>query len=583
MKAMPHYPGGVWCCDFEFRPDKGVEGNPPHPVCMVAREFFTGQTIRLWEDDLARLAAAPFPVDSSALFVAYYASAEIGCFIALGWPEPANVLDLYVAFRNHTNGRQLPSGRNLIGALIYFGLVAMTAEEKDLNRDLVLRGGPWSNAEQNQILDYCEADVIALTKLLPAISGYIDWPRTLLHSCFASAAAKIEYVGVPLDVEALMAIHAGWDDIQLQLIAAVDADYGVYEGHSFRQEKFERYLVANGIAWPRLPSGRLDLGDDIFKTMAQIHPQLAPLREVRTSLSQMRLSSLSVGSDGRNRCLLSIFQSRTGRNQPSNSRFIFGPSTWLRGLIRPREGWGLAYVDWSQQEFGIAAALSGDQRMMAAYSSGDPYLAFAKQAGAVPENATKHSHSREREQFKQCVLATQYGMQAESLAVRINQPVARARQLLVLHRSTYPVFWAWSDRVVNQALLGERLWTAFGWQLHVDANPNTRSLRNFPMQANGAEMLRLACIRLVNDGIRVCAPVHDAVLIEARLEDLDAAVAHTQAVMREVSAIVLDGFELTSDVKVVRAPTRYMDPRGIAMWNTVMRLLGLHDRIMPDP
>jgi DNA polymerase-1 len=82
-------------------------------------------------------------------------------------------------------------------------------------------------------------------------------------------------------------------------------------------------------------------------------------------------------------------------------------------------------------------------------------------------------------------------MHAESLSVCINQPVTWARQLLVLHRLTYPVFWAWSDRVVNQALLGARLWTAFGWQLHVDANPNTRSLRNFPLQASGAEMCPL--------------------------------------------------------------------------------------------
>src|SRR5438552_8491010 len=115
----------------------------------------------------------------------------------------------------------------------------------------------------------------------------------------------------------------------------------------------------------------------------------------------MRLSDLAVGHDGRNRTLLSAFRARTGRNQPSNTRFIFGPSVWLRGLIKPPPGYGLAYIDWSQQEFGIAAALSGDPMMLAAYESGDPYLAFAKQAGAVPSDATKESHSETRELFKQ--------------------------------------------------------------------------------------------------------------------------------------------------------------------------------------
>ena len=65
---------------------------------------------------------------------------------------------------------------------------------------------------------------------------------------------------------------------------------------------------------------------------------------------------------------------------------------WVRGLIRPGPGTALAYVDYEQQEFGIAAALSGDPAMMDAYRSGDPYLAFARQAGAVPAEATKQTH-----------------------------------------------------------------------------------------------------------------------------------------------------------------------------------------------
>lgn len=103
--------------------------------------------------------------------------------------------------------------------------------------------------------------------------------------------------------------------------------------------------------------------------MARAHPTVASLQELRVALSRMRLSNLTVGEDGRNRCPLSAFSARTGRNQPSNSKFIFGPSTWLRGLIRPEPGYGLAYIDWSQQEFGIAAALSKDPLMMEAYLS----------------------------------------------------------------------------------------------------------------------------------------------------------------------------------------------------------------------
>jgi len=40
--------------------------------------------------------------------------------------------------------------------------------------------------------------------------------------------------------------------------------------------------------------------------------------------------------------LLSPFASKTGRNQPSNSMYIFGPSVWVRGLIKPPEGYAVA-------------------------------------------------------------------------------------------------------------------------------------------------------------------------------------------------------------------------------------------------
>jgi DNA polymerase I-like protein with 3'-5' exonuclease and polymerase domains len=212
--------------------------------------------------------------------------------------------------------------------------------------------------------------------------------------------------------------------------------------------------------------------------------------------------------------------------------------------------------------------------MMQAYRSGDPYLAFAIQAGAVPADATKVTHEAEREQFKACVLAVQYGMGEASLALRINQPVARARQLLALHRRTYRRFWQWSDNAVDEAVLGGRLWAVFGWQIHTRGEINDRSLRNFPMQANGAEMLRIACLLLTEAGIRVCAPVHDAVLIEAPLAELDQVIATAKALMQEASRNVLDGFELGSDVKVVRYPERYMDKRGTVMWNKVMGLIG---------
>ena len=121
------------------------------------------------------------------------------------------------------------------------------------------------------------------------------------------------------------------------------------------------------VPWPRLASGTLATDDDTFRQMARAYPAVASLHELRHTLGKMKLNRLQVGGDGRNRCLLSPFRSKTGRNQPSNAKFIFGPSAWLRGLIKPKAGNGIAYLDFGSQEIAIAAALSGDDAMMGAY------------------------------------------------------------------------------------------------------------------------------------------------------------------------------------------------------------------------
>lgn len=719
----------VWLVDFEFG---AVDGDPPAVHCMVAVEFFSGAVFRMWADELQARREAPFSVGPRSLFVAYYASAELGCFFTLGWPLPVRILDLCVEFKNLTCGIDVPCGRGLLGALTYYGLDAIDAAEKDSMRELALRGGPYTSDEKMALLDYCESDVVALAALLPVMWPCIDLPRALLRGRYMSAVAEMEATGVPIDAKALASLRESWSRIKNRLVASVNADFDVYvpagqrsidpttsfgalalataeeygidahqlvevvdhlyseerkarsEVHAailaaakatgltpfkiarwenaggdastypgfdvrarelarelpalglgsgfvggevyddtdyasglwellcygppasrtkqellrsaakimaeastafdadcsssprtwtFSAAKFAEFLIREGIPWPRLESGALALDDSTFRDMAKAYPRLATLRELRHALSELRLESLAVGKDGRNHCMLSAFASRTSRNQPSNAKFIFGPSVWLRGLIRPEPGWAIAYIDYEQQEFGIAAALSGDEAMQTAYDSGDPYLTFAKQAGAVPADATKETHGSERDRFKACVLAVQYGMKEQSLALRIGQSEAHARELLRLHRETYPKFWDWSQAAVDHAMLHGWLQTVFGWRIHVGRDANPRSLANFPMQANGAEMLRLACCLATEGGIHVCAPVHDALLIEAPIGDIDDAVLATQAAMREASEIVLSGFALRTDAKIVRHPERYMDKRGEQMWVKVWAIV----------
>jgi hypothetical protein len=715
----------VWLLDYEFT---APDGNRPAPLCLVARDVKTGELVRRWLGG-GDPPSPPFDTGPRSLFVAFYSSAEWGCHQALGWPTPSRVLDLCVEFKCLTSGLPVPAGRGLIGALVYHGLDGIDALDKAEMRQLAIRGGEYSEAERTALLDYCQTDVDALARILPAMLPRIDLPRALLRGRYMVAAARMEWNGVPIDTDTLQLLLANWDRIKCRLVEAINGEYGVYvptgrrdidpgtafgagvlaeakawgvdphrladaahfvwqeerasaaalaearraarkvtglssgridlweaagRDHSdfpgldatarqlagaypelgigrgyrgedgvddtdyaaglwevlrrrddksrprhhldilrraaemvaaggtaeycgpmtFSAKRWEEYLARRGISWPRLESGALALDKDTFREMAKAYPaEVGAIRELRHTLSEMRLNRLAVGADGRNRTLLSAFGARTGRNQPSNTKFIFGPSTWLRSLIKPGPGRAVGYCDWSQQELAIAAALSGDLKMQEAYISGDFYLTFAKMAGAAPPDATKATHAAVREQFKTVALGVLFGLSEVGLARRLDTTRAGARHLLRLHREAFRTFWDWSDLVEIQAILTGRLRTEFGWTVHVGKDVNPRSLRNFPMQGHGAEMMRIACCLATERGITVCCPVHDALLIESATDAIDETVARTQACMREASEVVLPSFPLRTDAKVVRYPDRYEDPRGARMWRAVRVIL----------
>ena len=161
----------VVVADFEYSQPPGER---PRPICLVARELVSGRTHRLFGEELLVRSVPPYPTGPDSLFVAYYASAEVGCHLALGWPVPRYILDLFAEFRCATNGRRLTCGNGLIGALIYYGLTAMGAVEKGEMRQLAIRGGPHTADESRRLIEYCEGDVDATESLFNAMLPSFD-------------------------------------------------------------------------------------------------------------------------------------------------------------------------------------------------------------------------------------------------------------------------------------------------------------------------------------------------------------------------------------------------------------------------
>jgi DNA polymerase family A len=578
----------IWLWDFEF---VSLPGERPDVVCLAAHELRSGQTLRLWRDELGE--QPPFRTDNGVLFVSFVANAECACHLALGWPVPARVLDLNPAFRNLTNGRSTPEGKGLLGALRYYGLDAIGSKQKDAMQRRVMKGWPFTPEEREQILRYCYSDVDALVRLLPKILPDIDLPIALYHGEFAAVSARMEHDGVPIDMKIFpqLADEDTWSAVRDAMVPTIDAQYGVYVRNtagdwSFSVERFEAYCVCEGIAWPRLESGKLNLKRKTFEDMSKGRPQLEGLRQLRHTRDKMRKIKLAVGTDGRNRTVLWPFKAKTSRTQPKASLWIFSPAVWLRSLIKPEPGQAIAYIDYSSMEFLIAAVLSDGHcgsvnAMLDMYLSGDPYLSFAKRVGAVPATATKKSHESERERYKVMLLAVQYGMSSETLAGRLGVSSFEAHEMLNQHKELFAQYWRWSDDWTAHSLQTGVMRTAFGWKCRigiVEPSVNARSIRNWPVQATGADILRIACVLAARHGIKILAPVHDAALIEAPIDRIEADVALMREIMRRASRIVLnadpDGtHELRTDAKIIRYPDRYTDKRGEDIWAYVLRHL----------
>jgi DNA polymerase I len=578
----------IWCVDFEFYPGPGLanggrDGDAATVCCVVGYEMRSGRYIRLWRDELGPF--PPYRLDGDALFIGYTNSAEFGCHIALGWGQPACSIDPYIEFRHLVNDGSVKSGdrprgfHSLAGALRYFGNDGIDAAHKEDMRDRIIQGPPFSDTERRAIMEYCHDDVDALAWLVPRIIPTIrSLPHALSRAQYMWVQAQQERRGVPIDLSMLDRIRSRWVDIQRDLVAEKDQPYGVYEvdeqGPHFRIDRFAAYLRRNGMGWPMLADGVTpDTKQGTFRDMTGRYPHLETLRELRYSLSKLRLNDLAVGSDGRNRTMLGAFGTKTGRNAASNSRGIFGPATWIRFLISPPPGLVLIHRDYKQQEVRIAAIHSDDRALLAACESGDVYMGVAAALGFVRDGMSTEELEAVRKLFKTVVLGIQYGAGYKSLAIRTGVSLYEAAEILNRLRARFRRFEEFTRSTLDHAGLNLEIASPMGWTMLCPSGTNPRTIRNFPMQATGADILRVACVLGERRGLSIVAPVHDAIMSSAGVSDAEEQATALDTVMQDASAVVLRGYRLPSDVQIVRPRQSFHDKRGVEMWETIRRLV----------
>ncbi|MEL7595017.1 DNA polymerase [Aeromonas veronii] len=232
------------------------------------------------------------------------------------------------------------------------------------------------------------------------------------------------------------------------------------------------------------------------------------------------------------------FATTTGRN------VIYGPSlTSLKKkfwpfVLNPTTGYLYILLDYGQQEPAIAACFANDQELLAAYLAGDLYLHI----GHHP-----HLASLDRDSLKKLILPYSYGQSPTAYAKENGIPVELAKRYWQALREIFRRV----DAELNhrsQLAFRDGYVNCLDWAARVTALSNPLAVRNWPVQAAGADIMRRAVIGLVDAGIDLRLTIHDAFLIRVPIAEQDKQVAKAIAVLKKASALVLDGFEL--NVKV---------------------------------
>ena len=576
----------VLSLDTEFRFDETMT-IPKKVLCFCYMDIFTGEKWEFWEYDKPTKFGNHFD-NTRNLIISYVATAEIGCYLNLNHPVPPNVIDLFVEVKRlYLDKRERGKFKMLDIAQMYGLLDVMTKEEKDKTRDLIIYNEEYSSDQRREILDYCMSDVEIAAEIFKCIIEDIetrnklktaeDYSRELWQMMFRgssiTAIAKIEKNGIPIDNYKLNQFNKYWPEVKDKIILKYNKEIDCFDGTTFNHKKFEN-LIINKLGldnWPRsFRSGQLTVAKETLKKYAEKHHELKILLEIRTLQNMTKLKGYEVSFDGRARTSLNMFGTVTGRCTPSTAKFPFSTGKWARNFIKGPWGSNLVYIDYSQQEVAIQGYLSKDQNLINAYNSGDVYLATAKLCKAVPEHATKDTHEKERDIFKILFLANSYGAGEEWIASQIKTDVPTARAYKKLFKKMYRVYFNWIENFINAGFLKQVMTTCYGWQRFL-SNRYTKqrdgkikslknSIQNWPIQSHGSEVLRQAILDLTEEGFKIIAPVHDALLLEIPKADIYL-VEHAKQIMVNASMKVVGG-PIRVDADIIESNYKQLNKKG---------------------
>lgn len=484
--------------------------------------------------------------------------------------------------------------------------VSEDRKQKDLMRDLILGQQSWTDDEWDSIMLYCYSDIADLKELFKkvvSIHHQENHPYTLKQATdrgeYVRMSAEMDYasLGFPVYGDSVEKIFSNKAQVKTNIIFNLPPYWRIcYEKKAgkwtLKKKQIEELITARGwVEWRRTETGLPVLKEDYLKELSLIIPEVAVLRTAIKSLNTLNSADLRdqvVGGYIKPKTF--AFTAVTGRNglKPT-AGYLLNLPAWLRRIINPHPGMYLAGYDWSQQEIAVAAALSGDQKLLEAYQTGDIYLALGKMSGHIPEDGTKKTHKKQRDLFKALQLGLGYGKGVNSLGydiwgimqedgMSLLDAKAKAQEIFNWHKRTFSVYWEWNNKLIVQARMNGWIESLDGWTEWVGRMTKDTQLKNFPSQANGAVMLRIATKKLYHAWREGRLPPllcsqHDAVWYNLIPSQLEAQNAEIFKILDEASIETI-GILVKSDEKLFGMGKEYVpenyDQHHAKIWDLAL-------------
>lgn len=418
----------------------------------------------------------------------------------------------------------------------------------------------WSGELSRAQLDYAAADVAHLADLRTTLQRELDAAKLTatveLEMECVLLAVEMQSNGMPVD-------SAGLETLLIQ----AEADLATAQAKVEQLAGAKININSPGQIAKCLKSRGHTLTNTQEETLVALQDPLAHqivlAKQACTQIKKCNELIGSIESDGRIHASFNPMQAKTGRFSTSKPNLQSIPRGTMRGCFRPRPGFKLVDADYSQIELRIAAAITDEEKMLNAFTSGTDL--HRQTASLILNKPLTEVTPEERQMAKAVNFGLLYGQKPAGLvkyaaaSYGVTMTEAEAAQISQNFFKAYPKLAEWQKRQNHLASTATEVRTALGRKRTLPKGQagwwsRYTALLNSPIQGAAADGMKLALCRLRKQlpaGCLIVNTVHDEILVECPEDEAERVCELVEQSMVEEMQRLFPTVKIVAEAKTI--------------------------------